>query len=264
MSGLTVALTTTKTLSTSVEFTATCMYAGDTGVVIVYKNNSEVSRSGSVTIASGSSASVAVSGLSPHTLYNAVFYSTITQIEASESVSFITTGSRVLYGSVNDKAKKITTLYGGVNNQAEKVTKFYGSVNGETKLIHQGFGHLNYLTLSSVTGSIVPWAGEGISVGSFNGNTFYTKLSTDFPQFLPYSYCDAPIYRLKMVLKSATYPYLADLILQFGGEGNIVAEEILENDVRPISVFDDYGIDANGGGGNVGAASYINLNPIYN
>lgn len=138
------------------------------------------------------------------------------------------------------------------------------STSSKTKIIHQGFGHLNYLMLSSVTGSIVPWAGEGINVGSFNGNTFYTKLSADFPQFLPYSYCDAPIYRLKMVLKSTNYPYLADLILQFGEEGNIVAEEILENDVRPSSVFDDYGIDVNGGGGNVGAASYINLNPIYN
>lgn len=41
-----------------------------------------------------------------------------------------------LYGSVNNKSKKVQKLYGSVDNKSKEIKKLYASVNGKSKLIY--------------------------------------------------------------------------------------------------------------------------------
>lgn len=51
------------------------------------------------------------------------------------TVSIVPATTVKLYGSVNNKAKKICKLYGSVNGKAVSIRKLYASVNGRSKLI---------------------------------------------------------------------------------------------------------------------------------
>ena len=62
-----------------------------------------------------------------------------------------TTKPIVLYGSVSNLAKRITTLYGPEQGGATQISRLYGSVNGEARLIHQGFGHIDYRLINTLT-----------------------------------------------------------------------------------------------------------------
>lgn len=93
----------------------------------------------SVTTLSGSgtkSGNFTVSGLTPNTSHTIVVSLTTDIGEVvSNTVSFTTLPNFKLYGSVNNKTKKITKMYCSVNGKTKLVKKLYGSVGGKTKRI---------------------------------------------------------------------------------------------------------------------------------
>lgn len=73
-----------------------------------------------------------------------IYVRTNTTAGASLSDPIVINREHELYGSYNEKARRITKLYGSSSNQSVAINKLYGSVNGESKIILQSFGHLNY------------------------------------------------------------------------------------------------------------------------
>lgn len=169
--------------------------------------------------------------------------------------------ARKFYGSANSQTEQIEELYGSANEQTTRLTKLYGPVNNETKLIHQGFGHVDYRILTAVNGRIAPWVGDGPRISSFDNDVFLAKLASDFPQFLSYSYYNAPVFSLKLTATDNSYPARCDIILQFGDYNSITSEETLASNVVE-SVLNQFGM-VRTGSGSVGTSSYIYLRPTY-
>lgn len=120
--------------------------ATESGQVVVFDtNNTEVSRSTTITVSTGSSYSVSMGGLTPGTRYIIKFYSDTIGDYSSSVINTSTLGYNKIYGSVSGDSAFITNMYGSVNGIGTSIDKLYGSVNGETRLIHQRFKHLSYI-----------------------------------------------------------------------------------------------------------------------
>lgn len=77
-----------------------------------------------------------VAGLSENTTYTLQSrVNTASGNTPGNSVTFTTEIFGKMYGSVNDKSKKIQKLYGSVNGKTKKIVKMYGSINGKTKRV---------------------------------------------------------------------------------------------------------------------------------
>lgn len=96
-----------------------------------------------ITGGAGATGATTISNLDPNTDY-VILLRTNTTAGASLSDPIVITREHGLYGSYNEKARRITKLYGSSSNQSVVINKLYGPVNGESKIILQSFGHLNY------------------------------------------------------------------------------------------------------------------------
>lgn len=230
---------------------------------IQYSLDGESTWNTGTTISSGTAttSSFLITGLSPETQYTVALRATTTAgSSATTTLSFTTAETpKVIktYGSVSGSAVLLTDFYGSSNNQAQKITKLYGSVEELDTMI------------SAIGTPVPPVVSNYLRVEGFDSDEFFDKISTSFPSFLSYSYCNAKMFRVKITVSSIESTASGnelhyDMYIQFGEANNIVQDTKVESDVK-YRILTAYGVDRMVYNVNtaVGDTCYVNIAASY-
>ena len=118
--------------------------SAEDGELSLLDSNDNVLQTVEVDFGSQTTQDVRINGLESGTEYSVVYSSNTTNgyVSANENFMTLLDGEKLLYGSVSNLSRKVSSLYGSQNSRSRVVGKLYGSVGGQSKLTYFQLGSL--------------------------------------------------------------------------------------------------------------------------